>query len=105
MSKEEKEVNNAVREIILTAPITEHALKMLGYAKHVCNYWCAPLPANGGTYRIDFSPQITGPKKDDMKDFKFRAYIPDGRSTTIKWFNNLGELYYLHRAMCGGKLF
>ena len=35
-------------------PITHEALLDLGYSRHVCGYYCAPYPAHGGTYRIDF---------------------------------------------------
>tara|TARA_R110000744_G_scaffold312424_5_gene419762 strand:- start:1691 stop:2020 length:330 start_codon:yes stop_codon:yes gene_type:complete len=94
--------------------ITEFRLKALGYTKHTCDYWCAPPPAHGGTYRIDFRATVwlnmSTPKKGTEE---WRAYLPinadpyDDTSSsmpTIRRFKTLGELADFHKGMCGGSL-
>ena len=89
----------------LKDPITHEALLLLGYTQHeICKYYCAPLPAHGGTYRLELRATSFIDREPVKGSEKWRAYLPYEDCPTIRGLKNLGELKDFHRGMCGGIL-
>jgi len=92
-------------KLISILPITHEALLILGYKRHVCGYYCAPYPADGSTYRLDWSAVIFDGNKPRLGTEEWRAYITNNECSTIRRFKTLSELNYFHKGMCGAWLF
>lgn len=91
---------------LLSEPISHAVLILLGYSHHdTFYYYCPPPPANGGTYRIKFQATKFIGGKPVKGSEKWIAYLPIENSPTIRIFNNLEELNYFHKGMCGKFLF
>jgi len=86
--------------------ISDVALYFLGFRRfnRCWNYWCPPAPANGGTYRIEYAPTLTGGGVPP-RNFKWRAFLTDDNSSTVRSFKNLKELNEFHKGMCGKSLY
>lgn len=90
----------------LSEPISHAALILLGYSHHsVCDYYCPPPPANGGTYRLEFAATVYQGREPVKGTEEWRAYLTDDNLSTIRRFKTLEELNYFHKGMCGGWLF
>lgn len=86
--------------------VSHAALVLLGYFYHdICNYYCPPPPANGGTYRIELKATHFRGNKPVEGTEEWRAYLTNDTCSTIRRFKTLGELNYFHKGMCGQWLF
>ena len=96
-------MNNRINEI-LNEPITHSALILLGYSYHLDLYYCPPLPAGGGDYRIDHEPtHIKGgvPVKGTEV---WRAYLTSDGAPTIRTFKTIQQLNNFHKGICDSNL-
>ena|SRR5690606_7138488 len=90
----------------LFEPISHATLLLLGYSYHpICDYYCPPAPADGGTYRLELrATQFIG--REPVKGTEeWRAFLTDENLSTIRRFKTLEELNYFHKGMCGEWLF
>lgn len=99
------DVISPVSSRFLNEPITHAALVLLGYTHHVCDYYCAPPPADGATYRLEYkATHFKGGKPVEGTE-EWRAFLTHCDLPTIRRFKTLGELRDFHKGMCGGVLF
>jgi hypothetical protein len=89
----------------LNSPINHASLILLGYTYHICGYYCAPPPADGGTYRLEYKATRFNAGKPVEGTEEWRAYLTYNDKPTIRRFKTLGELRDFHKGICGGVLF
>lgn len=95
-----------MNEQLAKEPISNAALIVLGYSLHTTlRYFCPPEPANGATYRLEFSATIFKKGKPVEGTEKWRAYLTHPDRPTVRRFETLGELNDFHKGMCGVYLF
>ena len=96
---------SGVSSRFLNEPITHATLVLLGYTHHVCDYYCAPPPAHGETYRLEYkATHFKGGKPVEGTE-EWRAFLTHSDLPTIRRFKTLGELRDFHKGMCGRVLF
>lgn len=81
-------------------PITPTILILIGYTK-VNDYYCAPPPADGSTYRLEFQATAWHGNTPIKGTEEWRAYLTNSDLSTIRRFKTVGELNHFHKGMCG----
>jgi len=85
--------------------ITHERLILVGYTHYSGTDYCAPYPANGGTYRLELKATQYTRGKSVKGTEEWRAFIMNKDLSTIRRFKTMGELKDFHKGMCGGVLF
>lgn len=93
-----------MQALLSNEPLSRSALILLGFEESSTGYFCPPLPADGGTYRLELAATKYIGGKPVAGTEEWRAYLPIDDCPTIRRFKVLGELFDFHKGMCGGHL-
>ena len=85
---------------MLKQPITHASLVFLGFGDHPCGYFCPPLPAHAGMYRVGVKETSNG----YLQHYVYLTY-GEGGETWVRDINTLEQLNNIHKGFCDADLF
>ena len=94
-------LNHTFNRLILKQPVCFSSLVLLGYTYHPCDYFCPPLPAHAGMYRVGSKELPDG----GLQYYVYLTYGFEDGTTHLRDVDTLEQLNNIHKGLCDAELF